>query len=275
MTRSLFSFVHGRRPAARAGSCATALLGGLLGALLLMHLPGCSEEAAQQDRGAADGGAADATGPTPDGSLARQDGGGGSPEAGGAACGPGIYPCGPYGVLKGSVIENHKFQGYMDPQEHCKPDANKKLDTSRMVPMMLQDWYQGDSACPASKKKLLWILGSAAWCGTCIGEAKSIQAAYAADQVDKRVAFLNVLVDGKSYGNAPSVADTNLWATSLGLSFPVAMDANREMIKYFTASGFPVNILVDLADMKIYYARNGDSVSTIGQKIADFFAGVP
>lgn len=189
------------------------------------------------------------------------------------SCGTGIYPCGPYGLTAGSVIENHQFDGFTDPQEHCKPNQQKVLDTSKTVKLALKDWYRGDSSCPTQKKKLLWILGSASWCGICKKEIAQVQAAYSAGQVDARVGFINVVIDGLNVGAPPTEAVTKSWATANNLTFPVARDATRSLAKYFSTSSFPLNVLVDTSNMKIYFVQNGVTLATVGGKITQFFSG--
>lgn len=188
-------------------------------------------------------------------------------------CGPGIYPCGPYGKKASSVLANLQFMGYADPKDACKDHKDKKLNMSKAVPISPKTFYQGDKSCPAKKKKLLWILGSAGWCGICVKEVKTIQAALNANQLSKDVVFWNVLVDGKTVSGPPSDALLQSWLSTVNGTFPAAYDLKRVLAGYFTASYFPFNMLVDLSNMKIIYAKNGDKVSTIGTKIQQFLAG--
>ena len=195
-----------------------------------------------------------------------------TPDTTAKTCGPGIYPCGPYGAKAGDILKNHKFMGFRDPKDLCKDPKDKVPDTTKSVALSMQTFFQGDATCPTKKKKLLWVLGSAGWCGTCIKEVKTIQAALSANQIDSRVAFFNVLVDGKTVGGNPDEALLKAFLSTVKGTFPAAYDPTRSLTSYFTASYFPFNMLVDLSNMKIYYAKNGDSVSNIGTKIAQFFA---
>ena len=190
----------------------------------------------------------------------------------GSSCGKSSYPCGPFGTKPGSVIQDHTFMVFRDPRALCKETKDHKMDTSKSVPMSLKDFYQWDSSCLSKKKKLLWILGSAAWCGICTKEIKAVKAAILAGQIDNRVAFLNLVVDGKTYGKPADVATAKLWVTGFGLNHPVASDMTYAFKKYFLSSGFPLNILVDLETMKIYHARNGDNLAFMGKKMAEFFS---
>jgi hypothetical protein len=191
----------------------------------------------------------------------------------GPSCGPGIYPCGPYGKTKGDIIENHQFNAYADADNLCKDPGQKKVDTSKTITLSLKDFYKGDSKCPSKKKKLLWILGSASWCGICKNEIKQVQSAYTQGQIDARIDFINVIIDGNTVGGSPDDTITKNWATTYNLSFPVATDKNRDLATYFTSSGFPLNLLVDTSNMKIYYVKNASSLSTVGAQIAQFFSG--
>lgn len=187
------------------------------------------------------------------------------------SCGPKSYPCGPFGLTAGQLIKNHEFNGFMDPDGLCKEHDKQNVDTSKTVKIALKDYFQANAKCPSKKKPLLWILGSASWCGICINEIKQVRQALSKGQIDKRVAFINVIIDGSSPGASPTDAITKNWITSKNLQHTVATDANRDLAKYFTKSGFPLNVLVDTKTMKIYYVKNGDSLSAIGKKMQDFF----
>ena len=188
-------------------------------------------------------------------------------------CGKASYPCKPFGIAAGSIIENHSFTGFRDPKDLCTGEKQKKTDTSKAVTISLQEFYQWDKSCPTKKKKLLWILGSASWCGICTKEIKAIKSAVMAGQIDSRVALLNVVIDGKSPGAAPTEAINKQWVTTFGLNFPVVHDAKGDLRKYFKTSGFPLNILVELDTMKIFYVRNADGLSAVGKKMTEYFAG--
>ena len=231
--------------------------------LAVFFLIACSD-----DSGPAGSNKDSGTLPKKDRSITVQDAA--TPDATAKTCGPGIYPCGPYGTKAGDVLKNHEFMGFRDAQDQCKDHKDKTLDTTKAVALSTKTFYLGDSSCPAKKKKLLWILGSAGWCGTCIKEVKTIQAALSANQLDSRVAFFNVLVDGKAVGGPPSEALLLAWLSTVKGTFPAAYDLKRTMTSYFTASYFPFNMLVDLSNMKIIYAKNGDGVGTIGTKIQQF-----
>ncbi len=231
----------------------------MLPALLLLGLCACSSDANDK---------ADSRSLVLKDSGTAADKGVASKDKGGAAS----YPSGPYGTKVGQIIENHSFTVFRDPKFMCKDLKSAKVDLNKSVKMTLKDFYNWDPTCKAKKKKLLWILGSAAWCGICTKEIKAVKAAIAAGQIDSRVAFLNLLVDGKTYGKPADLATAKLWVTSFGLNHAVASDMSYVFKKYFLSTGFPLNVLVDLETMKIYHARNGDNLSFMGKKMAEFFS---
>ncbi len=48
------------------------------------------------------------------------------------ACDMSNYPCGPYGINEGEISENYRFQGYIDPENFCKDNAQETLDLNQL-----------------------------------------------------------------------------------------------------------------------------------------------
>ena len=183
------------------------------------------------------------------------------------ACGPGVYPCGPYGTKVGDVIENLVFkEAYVDPDFLCKSGAEMKIDSSRARPLSLGDFHRGSKRCPDKKKKVLWVFVAAGWCHACHNEIVAIAPLYAKGQMDKRLEILNVVFQTRTSSPA-TAAFGKLWLEENKASFPLAMDPAWSTRKYFPVNATPLNMLIDLETMKITYAVNGYSLQAIGQQI--------
>lgn len=189
-----------------------------------------------------------------------------------ATCGPGIYPCGPYGTKTGDVVENIELFGYMDPDELCKANDKKQHDYTKLHKLSFKDFYQGSkkAGCAAYKKSLLWVMISSGWCGPCKSEVSSTQVQYGKDQVDKIVGLMNILNDSDSSGIPPNALFIKTWATTYNLSLPVLMDPSFKTGVFFGRNAVPFNMLIDLKTMKIFYQQVGGSLTNIGAKISEY-----
>ncbi len=225
---------------------------------------GCSDDSqADPDRGPGlDGaaeaslpGAADFTTPVPDS---------------GPTCGPGIYPCGPYGTQVGEVIQNLEFYGYMDPDELCEKNSLKKHDYTQLRKISLKDYYLGSSkaGCGAYKKSMLWVMVSSGWCGPCKAEVSETQQYYKADQIDTIAGLINVLNDSAKPGVPPDADFLKKWSADYSLTMPVNMDPSFKTGVYFYRRAVPFNMLIDLKTMRIYYQQVGGMLENIGKQIS-------
>lgn len=192
-----------------------------------------------------------------------------------AACGPGVYPCGPYGTTEGDVVADLRLSGFMDPDNHCKGHTSKVMDLSKPRTIAFKDWYLGDpkTTCLQYKKRLLWVLVTA---GTGMGGmlANAVQKAYTASQLDARVGVLALVI--RDYDRPITEATTKKWITDLSLTFPVAMDPSEIAGAYMVTPGtFPFNMLVDLETMQIVYRLHGNDVISVGEKIKGLLIGTP
>jgi hypothetical protein len=200
-----------------------------------------------------------------------------APDTGPPNCGPGIYPCPPYGTDIGDIADNLEFVGFMDPKNFCKAHEDKEMDLSTKQKIAFASWHVGDPdpTCDPHKRKLLWVMVSAGWCGPCKLEVQSTQVEYAAGKVDPRVGVVNVLFETGTLGEPITEDYLKTWINAYKLTMPVVMDPSFKMGTYFSAKATPFNMLVDTSNMKIYYHQTGGSLSIIGDKIQDFFGGNP
>jgi thiol-disulfide isomerase/thioredoxin len=185
-------------------------------------------------------------------------------------CGTGSYPCGPYGILTGDILEDLSFMGYIDR------DNDKKLDTtspsSKDYSMTaMKEFHQ------AGYKKLIWINVSAIWCSVCKKETQELAQLYKAGKIDKRVEIYQIMFEDENY-KPMDKAKLGEWIEAFGkpsfayyagtpLTFPTVMDPSFKMGKYFDKAATPMNMLVDVKTMKIIYAKTGYSLQSMGAAI--------
>jgi hypothetical protein len=188
------------------------------------------------------------------------------------SCGPSIYPCGPYGTKVGDKVLNMEFQGYMDPDEQCKRDSEKKHDTTLLRSISFKDYYLGSSkpGCSAFNKQLLWVMVSSGWCGSCQTEVNTEAGKYANDQWYPKVALLNVVVDNTTPNYPADAAFISSWASLYGVTFPVVMDPTFQMGRYLSRDSMPLNLLIDLRTMTIYYQQTGGKLSDVEDRANKF-----
>lgn len=182
------------------------------------------------------------------------------------SCGPGIYPCSPYGIQVGDVVENLTLKGYAYPDYLCKD--NQPLNTNALTLVSFKKWYQGDSACP-DKRKVLWIMVGAGWCKPCKEEAKVVQALYGAGELDSRIALLSVVVAPESEFDQMTEDFLKVWANNpqFKLAFPTAMDPAQKFSHFADLSTIPYNLVLDLTTMKIIVSGTEFEVADIRTEI--------
>lgn len=180
------------------------------------------------------------------------------------------YPAGPYGTTEGKVVENFEFKAFADAGYLCKDPLDQVMDLSKTRTISFKDYFC-NSGCPAKKKKLLWVMVSAGWCGPCQIEVAETQAQYGKGALDPRVHLIDIVYeDDKS--KPVSEAFGKLWAknSQFQLTFPVALDPQFTMGKYFDRNAVPFNMLVDLDTMKIIFRQTGANLPAVGQAIFNY-----
>ncbi len=177
------------------------------------------------------------------------------------------YPEGPYGTTEGKVIENIEFSAFSDPNYLCKAAKDQVMDLSATRKISFKDFYCS-SSCSAKKRKILWVMVSAGWCGPCQSEVAETQANYGKGDIDSRVHLMNIVYeDDHSKPITESFAKTWAKNTHFQLSFPVGLDPTFRMGTYFDRNAVPFNMLVDLSTMKIIYRQTGGDLSAVGSAL--------
>lgn len=195
------------------------------------------------------------------------------PDTAPSPCGTGIYPCGPYGVNIDDVTKNLEFVGYSDPKEHCKEHKDKVMDTTTSRRISFKEFHLGDSSCTQYKREILWVMVSAGWCTPCQKEVSKTQNEYALNQVDQRVAILNILTETDNLSEPATDAFIKKWIQSFNLTFPVGMDPSFKLGAYFDVKAVPFNMLIETKTMKIIYRETGENLPGVGAKIQSYFLG--
>lgn len=145
------------------------------------------------------------------------------------------YPSGPYGVEVGSVVEDFSFQGYQ------RPDLARSLEEIRFA-----DFYDPDGA---KGVHLLLINTAAAWCQPCQIEHGDLP-----DRVNEfrsqGLVVLSLLFQDPA-GDPATVETLDAWTQTFDTNFPMALDPSYQMGRYGAAETPPLNLLVDLQNMRV------------------------
>ena len=179
------------------------------------------------------------------------------------------YPAGPYGIEKGSVIENYELIGF----------ANPVRLPNELVTIRLSDFYNptGDGVYLAGgphregqpKPVALLIVMSAVWCGPCQLEAeRTLPEKH--QQLAPRGEFLLVLAESAEHDPATE-SDLSGWTSKYETDFPAVLDPGHRLTNRFQ-SGFPSNMIIDTTSMVIV-----DKIAGAGDDTGPFwntFAGV-
>ena len=161
------------------------------------------------------------------------------------------YAPAPYGISKGSTIQNFEFVGF----------PNSTVDTSVMKTIQLADFYNptGDGVFPPDspygagepKPKALLIVVSAVWCSPCNYEADVTLPALYAKYQPNGGEFLLALADGPTPGIPAESKNLYLWDKKYEINYPSALDPSSKLAALFEADAFPANMIVRTRDMKI------------------------
>jgi hypothetical protein len=143
----------------------------------------------------------------------------------------GAYPAGPYGTGEGTVIE---------PLGFLLPDG---------MPRTLEDVWKDES------KKIILATTSAGWCTACIEEQpalKRFQETYG----ESGLFILVALFEDASYNAATSELAAS-WQRQYALPFDVVADTDFKLGRYYNRELTPMNMLVDVNEMKILRISTG------------------
>jgi thiol-disulfide isomerase/thioredoxin len=143
----------------------------------------------------------------------------------------GAYPAGPYGVTEGALLEAHAF---------VLPDGGTRT---------FEDvWKDGT-------KKLLMVVTSADWCTACIEEQPQLRR-YHQDYSGKGLAIIQAIFEDGNSEPATS-ADADRWQRTYELPFDMVADTPFVLGAYYDETLTPMNMIVDVTEMKIMRISTG------------------
>lgn len=166
------------------------------------------------------------------------------------------YPAGPYGIEKGSVVQNFKFIGFNQPH----------LDKNGLAEIKMSDFYnptgsdvypEGHPRVGQPKPKALLIAVSAVWCGPCQYENAEILPGEYAKYGPQGAEFLLQLADGPTQGVPAEARHLVSWTTKYKTAWPAVIDPAYKLGALFEADAYPANILIDTRTMKIVESLAG------------------
>ena len=163
-------------------------------------------------------------------------------------CGPDTYPCGPYGTVPNTVMEDLTFTGWVDE------NGNGSLADEAYQEWGLDYFYQlgvtGDA-------KFLLLNASAGWCTVCRAETRTLNQLQS-DYQSKGVRLAQIVFEDNAYNPATKDFLTS-WRDSYQQTFPLGLDASFKTGRYFDVAATPANFIIALKDMTI----NGTTVKAM------------
>jgi hypothetical protein len=183
------------------------------------------------------------------------------------------YPAGPYGIGKGSIINNYKFVGYV----------NSVANSGTLAEIQMAEFYNpnGDglheegSVFPvgAPKPKALLIVVASVWCGPCNTEADTVLPAHYAEYKPQGGEFLAQLADGPTPGKAATQKSLYNWATKYDVDYPLTIDPTYKLSALFDQDAFPANMIIDPRTMRIVEVVAGVPDAAFWAKYEQVLAG--
>lgn len=192
------------------------------------------------------------------------------------------YPKGPFGVSKGSTIENFAFQGFI----------NSLVQTSTLEPIELADFYNphadDSSYMPESPEKddrlypkgslygegkprprALLVNVAAVWCGPCNEEAKTTFPPKHAKYKPCGGEFFLDLAEAATQGTPASQKNLASWGKKYKVDFPIAIDPTYKLAALFDANAYPANMIIDPRTMTVVEVVMGVPGDAFWQRFED------
>lgn len=158
-----------------------------------------------------------------------------------AACGPDVYPCGPYGT--------RRFQTVRDIPFVAANEAARQLGGGLLAYM--HDFYKLRNL----GYKLLFMQFTTGWCTHCKEQMHTLPQMvqnYGSGSSQPKVAFLVVVREDPQLEPATLEYAAEYSATyGLDPIVPVTYDSGNAFLPYMTSIGYPFNFYIRLSDMTI------------------------
>jgi hypothetical protein len=160
-----------------------------------------------------------------------------------ATCGPGVYPCGPYGYQIGSTVANLAFVGQRDD------NGNGHIDSGD-TPVLL---HLSDLAAPGVDAIMIDVC--AAWCGPCNADQPGLVTL--AQSYGSRVVFFGVIVQTASR-QPGDLTTVDHWGTQYHVPYPMAADPDGVTQLYLPVEAYPEHLVIRTSNMTLVWRNNGD-----------------
>jgi hypothetical protein len=160
-----------------------------------------------------------------------------------ATCGPGIYPCGPYGYDIGATIADLSFVGQRDD------NANGHIDTGDTATTL-------DLKALAAGVDVLVIDVCAEWCQPCQMDQPNLNALYGSYTAGGRVAFAGALTQDVLERPA-DLAALDRWGTQYHVPYPMLVDPDARTQLYLPEASYPEHLVIRTSNMTLVYRSNG------------------
>jgi thiol-disulfide isomerase/thioredoxin len=158
------------------------------------------------------------------------------------------YPAGAYGAtpreggIPGDIFPNLGFSGYRDSA------TDGELQT-----VSLADFYDPEMR----HHRLLHLSAVAMWCPYCSRETDQL-AQIAPALREEGAAFLQLIIDGPSKGEAPDRCDLDEWIEEHDTHFTVVLDgAARRLGTVVAVGSVPYNAIIDTRTMEVLDSGTG------------------
>ena len=115
--------------------------------------------------------------------------------------------------------------------------------------------YLHDLFCSGFNYALIDI--SSVWCGSCQDEAAHLPSLYQSWLNAGGIVF-SILVQSDNPAVVASEQDLATWISTYSTPYPMVLDGTQDSVRYFTGSGYPFNLIIDLSSMKVLYPGQGN-----------------
>jgi hypothetical protein len=168
------------------------------------------------------------------------------------------------GSTPGSVIQNFKFQGYVNGDD----------STPQMTTISLADYYD-----PCNKRlKILHLSVAAVWCVPCGDETDAVVADIASSSSTlnaNKVVFLQALDEGPTAGVPATQSDLQFWIMKHSSNFTEMLDPGlMNLGGFFPAAAVPWNADIDVRTMEMLESSEGWG-GDLSMEVAPALAALP
>lgn len=181
------------------------------------------------------------------------------------------YPAGPYGISRGSIIENFRFIGYANSQEVS--DQMQLIELAEFYNPTGEESFPETSHFKGKKPKALLINVASVWCAPCNYEAKSVLPGKYAKYKPEGGEFLLTLADSQTPGEPATAKNLQFWTKKYKVNYPASFDPSYKLDKLFVTPAFPQNFIINTRTMTIEHAMSGSPDAEFWERFDKVLAG--